>query len=98
MQVVSYGDVRSTAPSLPEKSDVEHGIIEAIPHRRPSTSSYKAADPAGEPILLQDTPFFHFDVVSAVRAAEAGLHRSAASRTPSVRSVSSGKRPDLANV
>jgi solute carrier family 26 (sodium-independent sulfate anion transporter), member 11 len=96
VQVVPYGDVRSTAPTLPEKSDVEHGITEDdIRHRRPS-SSYKAADRSGgDPIVPQNTPFFHFDIVSAVRAAEAGLHRSDYSRAESVASVSSGKRPDL---
>ena len=95
VQVVSYGDVRSTQPVLPEKSDVEHGISEA--HRRPSSSSLKGVDRSGSgagPITLQDTPFFHFDVVSAVRAAEARVQNDAYSRTPSMSSVSDAKHLD----
>lgn len=91
MQVVSYGDVRE--PSLArEKTDIEGGIVEEEVWRRGSSSSRKAVNPEEVPIALQDTPFFHFDVVSAVRAAELFLRRTQS--TPSVTSVSTGKQVD----
>ena len=89
VQVVSYGDVR--APSLPrEKLDIENAIVEEDAWRPGSAS--KAIPTEEEPIALQETPFFHFDVVSAVRAAESGLRRT--NSTPSVASVSTGKQVD----
>lgn len=87
-QVVPYGDVRE--PSLPEKADLEGGVIEEHVHRRASTSSSKSPEARGAPLVLENTPFFHFDVVSAVRAAESGLLRPSAS----VDSMDSGKRVD----
>lgn len=94
VQVVSYGDVRNPeVSSIPEKADVENGIVEEDLRRRPSHSLYSAPSDPG-PLELQDTPFFHFDVVSAVRAAESGLNRRDSS-TPSVSSVNSGKKPAI---
>lgn len=89
VQVVSYGDVRGPAQA-PEKGDLESiGGIEDV-HRRGSTSS--ASQATAGPIVLQDTPFFHFDVVSAVRAAESGVRRVPS--TPSVGSLDDAKRPE----
>ncbi|EKM55730.1 uncharacterized protein PHACADRAFT_256566 [Phanerochaete carnosa HHB-10118-sp] len=88
-QIVSLGDVRE--PSLPEKSDLESPVISEEARRRGSSSTHKTTDRLGGPIVPQDTPFFHFDVVSAVRAAESGRDLS---RTPSVTSVGTGKRVD----
>ncbi|KAF7789562.1 hypothetical protein EIP86_000508 [Pleurotus ostreatoroseus] len=88
-QVVSLGDVRSSP--IPEKSaDIENGIIveEQLASSSPSPSNDGADD---LPIELEDTPFFHFDVASAVRAAEYNLTRidSASTRV----SEDSGKQP-----
>lgn len=95
-QVVHLGDVREPSPSLPEKGDIENAVIVEEERRRGSSSTYKSsADQSGsEPIVLQDTPFFHFDVVSAVRAAESGAQHAGLSRTPSVLSTGSGKDVD----
>ena len=88
MQVVSYGDVRE--PSLRrEKLDVEGGIVSAE-EIRGSDSHVTNVESDEQPIALQDTPFFHFDVVSAVRAAESGLGEI--NSTPSVGSVGMDKR------
>lgn len=94
VQVVHLGDVRGPSPMLPEKaSDVESGgiIEEDLRHRGSSSSAYGATDHPGGPITLQNTPYFHFDVVSAVRAAESGLEHSR-DRAPSVASIEMGKR------
>ncbi|GJE97092.1 sulfate permease [Phanerochaete sordida] len=94
-QVVHLGDVRERSSSLPEKADVESPVIsEEVRHG--SSSSIKAADhEPGAPIVLQNTPFFHFDVVSAVRAAESGAERERDfSRSPSITSVGTGKNVD----
>ena len=93
VQVVHLGDVRE--PSiLPEKaSDVESAAVAEDVRLRGASSSYKAADHPGDPITPQDTPFFHFDIVSAVRAAESRL-----ARTPSMTSVGTGKGVDATDV
>ena len=66
---------------IPEKSaDIENGIIveEQLASSSPSPSS-NGAD--GLPIELEDTPFFHFDLASAVRAAEHNLFRPVTSES-----------------
>ncbi|KAI0340645.1 sulfate permease [Trametopsis cervina] len=82
--VVPYRNVTEISNEGPEKSDIEHPVSEL----RRGSSSYGSGD--GEPISLENTPYFHFDVVAAVRAAESGIHRSLS--TPSVNSASTGKR------
>lgn len=88
-QVVSLGDCRNS--SIPEKSaDLEAAIIveEQLAAASPSPSDGSAD---GVPIDLEDTPFFHFDIVSAVRAAEYNLTRIHSSSTRV--SEDSGKHP-----
>jgi hypothetical protein len=43
---------------------------EAKPLRRKERKSHPAADPNDTPFLSLDTPFFHIDLIAAVRAAE----------------------------
>lgn len=88
-QVVSLGDVRNTANIGEKTTDIE-GIAVAEELRKGGADSPDSADDA--PIDLEDTPFFHFDVVSAVRAAEAGLARQD-SRSSTGKWSDSGKRP-----
>lgn len=86
-QVVPYGDVSGPSSELePEKPDLEHYGNEI--HVTPVAGSASGLPAA--PIGVENTPFFHFDVVSAVRAAETGLHRTASS---SASVASTGKQP-----
>lgn len=63
------------------RSDLESGSNDKRPSRSRETAVYGEDGAALVPL---DTPFFHFDLVGAVRAAESGLmrqlsHRSSAS-------------------
>ncbi|KIP06016.1 hypothetical protein PHLGIDRAFT_107526 [Phlebiopsis gigantea 11061_1 CR5-6] len=78
VQVVSYGDVREPSLRREKLDDIEVG------------EEVRGSDSDEQPIALQDTPFFHFDVVSAVRAAESGLGQIQS--TSSGSSVGTGKR------
>ncbi|KAI0687186.1 sulfate permease [Cytidiella melzeri] len=85
--VVPYRDASSVSgPEPVEKSDVE---IRPVTEPRRGSSSYGAT--GSEPISLENTPYFHFDVVAAVKVAEGNL--SYLDQTSSRDSVSSGKRP-----
>jgi sodium-independent sulfate anion transporter 11 len=64
-----------------KRPDVESGLDNKRPSRSRNTAVYGEDGAALVPL---DTPFFHFDLVGAVRAAESGLmrqlsHRSSAS-------------------
>lgn len=64
-----------------KRPDVESGPDNKRPSRSRKTAVYGEDGAALVPL---DTPFFHFDLVGAVRAAESGLmrqlsHRSSAS-------------------
>ena len=47
------------------------------------------------PIVSEDTPFFHFDLASAVRAAEAGLARRQAGGDSETSSLKGAPRADV---
>ena len=47
------------------------------------------------PIVSEDTPFFHFDLASAVRAAEAGLSRRQAGGGSETSSLKGAPRADV---
>ncbi|KAI0085466.1 sulfate permease [Irpex rosettiformis] len=76
--VVHYGDVRDITNPDNDNTVAEKTDIES--NREHS------------PISLENTPFFHFDVVAAVKAAEESMVHSITS--PSTESVISGKRPN----
>ena len=54
------------------RSDLESGVDDKRPSRSCKTAVYGEDGAALVPL---DTPFFHFDLVGAVRAAESGLTR-----------------------
>ena len=67
--VVPYHDISGASHKAPEKAtDIEE---RAVPELRSVGSSSSA------PINLQDTPFFHLDIVEAVRAAEGTVAHAA---------------------
>ena len=99
--VVPYGDVRHiTSPDLEaEKTDIESNTQGSITELRRGSSSSKPdrdSNASLEPITLEDTPYFHFDIVAAVKAAEGNALQEAVA-SPSVdvdvESISSGKQP-----
>lgn len=69
--VVPYDGIHRSSPKAPEKAaDIEE---RAVPELRSGGASGSA------PINLQDTPFFHLDIVEAVRAAEGTVAHAASS-------------------
>ncbi|PSR88884.1 hypothetical protein PHLCEN_2v5033 [Hermanssonia centrifuga] len=93
-QVGAYSGARNSAPSVREKaSDLEGGPIAQELRSQASKSTVDPPNPQYEdaPISLEETPFFHFDIVSAVRAAESDFRRI--NTTGSELSEGSGKRP-----
>ena len=65
-----------------KRSDLESGPTSKRPSRSRETAVYGEDGAALVPL---DTPFFHFDLVGAVRAAESGLMRQLSRRSsPSV--------------
>ncbi|KAI0818831.1 sulfate permease [Irpex lacteus] len=101
--VVDLGDVRNVEDqdndsdnATGEKIDLESNRQQPITELRrgSSSSNSDAAITYGQPISLENTPFFHFDVVAAVKAAEGNLLHDL-TRAPSSDSVNSvnGKRP-----
>ncbi|KAJ3562172.1 hypothetical protein NP233_g9741 [Leucocoprinus birnbaumii] len=73
--VVPFRDVKVLPDDASEKAihDIETGEIKAtVRHveRSADVTSW-------EPLMSQDTPFFHLDLASAVRTAESGLDRVA---------------------
>ncbi|KAF5386742.1 hypothetical protein D9615_001825 [Tricholomella constricta] len=72
--VVPYRGGRSdiSEQDLDVSSDVESGEIKK--------SNPRSSEPVSEfePIIAEDTPFFHIDLLSAVRAAESGIGRFSA--------------------
>ena len=85
------GDTRKTANATEKSSDIE-AISVAEELRDDSSSPSPSSETDEAPIALENTPFFHFDITSAVKAAEYALRRTDSS---SIRkgSVDSGKRP-----
>ncbi|KAI0078989.1 sulfate permease [Panus rudis PR-1116 ss-1] len=82
--VVPYRDEDLTEPA-PEQKLVSENDIEAQPREieiqktqmSPSSSARdRDGSVGGEPVVLEDTPFFHLDIVQAVRAAERSAERS----------------------
>jgi solute carrier family 26 (sodium-independent sulfate anion transporter), member 11 len=68
--VPNRGDHRDdTLDDKPERSDPERGPDA----KRPYKTAVYGED--GAALVPLDTPFFHFDLVGAVRAAEGGLAR-----------------------
>ena len=67
-----------------KRSDLETGPDNKRPSRSRNTAVYGEDGAALVPL---DTPFFHFDLVGAVRAAESGLMRQSSQRS----STSEGK-------
>ncbi|KAJ3570550.1 hypothetical protein NP233_g4336 [Leucocoprinus birnbaumii] len=70
----SAGDERLPNDTSPNAKDLEKGddktkAEDGVEYVEPSGSQW-------EPIMSQETPFFHLDLHSAVRAAESGLDRS----------------------
>jgi solute carrier family 26 (sodium-independent sulfate anion transporter), member 11 len=66
--VVPYRDGRSSLPDSNdlESEDIEEGI-------KKSHHQVESGDIEYEPLLPINTPFFHIDLQSAVRAAESGV-------------------------
>ena len=64
-----------------KRSDVESGSDDKRPSRSRNTAVYGEDGAALVPL---DTPFFHFDLVGAVRAAESGLVRQLSRRSSTV--------------
>ena len=60
------------------RPDLEGGAENKRPSRSCKTAAYGEAGAALVPL---DTPFFHFDLVGAVRAAESGLMRQLSRRS-----------------
>ena len=60
------------------RSDLESGIDGKRPSRSRKTAVYGEDGAALVPL---DTPFFHFDLVGAVRAAEGGVMRQLSRRS-----------------
>ena len=61
-----------------KRSDVESGSDDKRPSRSRNTAVYGEDGAALVPL---DTPFFHFDLVGAVRAAESGIMRQLSRRS-----------------
>ncbi|KAG6920007.1 hypothetical protein DXG01_013356 [Tephrocybe rancida] len=59
--------------------DLEHDLETGDTKKANNGSESSHSDPDCEPIIAEDTPFFHIDLLSAVRAAESGVERFAAS-------------------
>lgn len=62
----------------PKRPDLESGVDNKRPSRSRETAVYGEDGAALVPL---DTPFFHFDLVGAVRAAESGLMRQLSRRS-----------------
>lgn len=61
-----------------KQQDVENGPSDKQPSRSRKTAVY---GDDGAALVPLDTPFFHFDLVGAVRAAESGLMRQLSRRS-----------------
>jgi solute carrier family 26 (sodium-independent sulfate anion transporter), member 11 len=86
ISVVPYHDLSAIEdPESIEKSDIENVPVTRL---RRGTSAYGTTD--AETLSLENTPYFHFDVVAAVRIAEGNVMNSIA--VASTDSVSVGKR------
>ena len=72
------GDHRDQTVEETKRPDVESGSD----HKRPSRSRKTAVyGEDGAALVPLDTPFFHFDLVGAVRAAESGVMRQLSRRS-----------------
>ena len=60
------------------RSDLESSSVDKRPSRSRSTAVFGEDGAALVPL---DTPFFHFDLVGAVRAAEGGIMRQLSQRS-----------------
>jgi len=77
--VVPYrGDQRDQTVEESKRPDVESGSDDKLPSRSTKTVAYGEDGAALVPL---DTPFFHFDLVSAVRAAEGGVTQQLSGRS-----------------
>ncbi|TFK55266.1 sulfate permease [Heliocybe sulcata] len=70
-----YGETPRTVP------DPEAVIQEAPESRRAGSIESSRSDDTVAPLVPEDTPFFHFDLAEAVRAAESGLLRVSSRET-----------------
>ncbi|KNZ75409.1 putative sulfate permease C3H7.02 [Termitomyces sp. J132] len=71
--VVPYGENSTNFIATQDVNlahDLESGSV------KKSHDESESQSESSEPIISQDTPFFHIDLVSAVRAAESGIGRS----------------------
>jgi solute carrier family 26 (sodium-independent sulfate anion transporter), member 11 len=74
--VVPYrGGCKDSSEEVVEGEQVD---VEAPPERRPGRSKPDAYGPNGDLMTDTYTPFFHFDLLAAVSAAEGGLSRRSA--------------------
>ncbi|THH33909.1 hypothetical protein EUX98_g308 [Antrodiella citrinella] len=71
--VVPYRDLQLIT-ALEKKSDIEESPV--IGSERPSGSGSGSGN-GDEPVALEDTPYFHLDIVQAVRAAESSARHAA---------------------
>jgi len=76
----------------PAPPDPEAAIQEVPQPRRPRSMESSRSDDTVAPLVPEDTPFFHFDLAEAVRAAEIGLLQMSSRET---QSDSSSKKTDL---
>ncbi|KZT28574.1 sulfate permease [Neolentinus lepideus HHB14362 ss-1] len=89
--VVPYrGGYAGTARPAPP--DPEAAIQEVPQPRRPRSMESSRSDDTVAPLVPEDTPFFHFDLAEAVRAAEIGLLQMSSRET---QSDSSSKKTGL---
>jgi sodium-independent sulfate anion transporter 11 len=76
---VPYGEGnRDQTIEESRRSDVESGSDDKQPSRSRKTAVYGED---GASLVPLDTPFFHFDLVGAVRAAESGVMRQLSRRS-----------------
>ncbi|TFL06909.1 high affinity sulfate permease [Pterulicium gracile] len=70
----TYPPNHELAPIIPEYRDDSSGSVHTVTHELVATgdnkSKFKSTDPDFDTIVSQDTPFFHVDLIAAVRAAE----------------------------
>lgn len=91
-QVVSLGDVRDT-PDEKKLYDIESPQVSEVMRSGGDLKSPTSEidDTNDDPITLPETPFFHFDLASAVRAAESSLARRSTSESSTSKSEDSVK-------
>lgn len=97
--VVGYRDrdfYNTQRPELAASNDVEAAVggVQKRSSSRKTQHGFEEAEEGKATLLPVETPFFHFDLSSAVKAAELGLRKSAESVDARSRTSSSGGRSD----